>query len=189
MINENDILTLTHTHTHTPNEHMGRTHQIIIFTQIQNNHKLLLPIHTVKIYMQKPAHLHTTHYTYGCVNKAYFKCLDIFAYEYIQNYIVDSFVSMAANKLHWRHLDFSWLWIFHFSFFFMVLSFFYHSVSLCDLINSSSVQRNIFPFCRICLFLLLLSELWLNSIPSIAIIHSFIRSVLYDFLCCCRCGV
>lgn len=115
-------------HTHTLTEHMGRTHQIIIFIQIQNNQKLLLPIHTVKI------HICNTHTTHTCVNKVYSKCFGIFAYVHepvcmrcIQNYSVDSFVSTAANKLCWM-LGFGWM-------------LFFHSASLCDLINSSSVYR------------------------------------------------
>lgn len=129
-------------HTHT-REHMGRTHQIIIFIQIQNNQRLLLPIHTVKI------HICNTHTTHTCVNKVYSKCFGIFAYVHepvcmrcIQNYSVDSFVSTAANKLCWI-LGFGWMLFFPF----------------CEPVWPHKfvkrIQRNVFPFCPSCLFLLL----------------------------------
>lgn len=109
MINENDILTLTHTHrTHrTRTAHMARTHIKLSFSiQIQNNHKLLLPIHTVKIYMQ---HAHTLHRIQShaihrerkserCVNKIYFKCLDFLACMriYISTFYIFKIILLTA---------------------------------------------------------------------------------------------
>lgn len=143
MINENDILALTRTHTYTHRTHGQDTSNYHFHSDPKQSETIITNSHCQNTYMQH------AHYTHTCVNKVYSKCFGIFAYVHepvcmrcIQNYSVDSFVSTAANKLCWI-LGFGWMLFFPF----------------CEPVWPHKfvkrIQRNVFPFCPSCLFLLL----------------------------------
>lgn len=173
MINENDILALTRTHTYTHRTHGQDTSNYHFHSDPKQSETIITNSHCQNTYMQH------AHYTHTCVNKVYSKCFGIFAYVHepvcmrcIQNYSVDSFVSTAANKLCWI-LGFGWM-------------LFFHSASLCDLINSSSVYRGTYflfvPAVYFCCF----EWVVIKSNPKHSN-HSFIHSALYFCCCCCCC--
>lgn len=109
MINENDILTLTRAHTLA--EHMARTHQIIIFIQIQNNQKLLLPIHTVKTHIICNTHTTHSHVRIKCISNAL-----AFPHTYMSIFKITALTA----SFQWQlincagYLDFGWMPFFPF---------------------------------------------------------------------------